>query len=92
MITYALPAHLLQAGMSTDDGQDIVAVEVRGFSVSVTVYTPRPDNDEADAHNRSAPETRVYGCDQLVALAVFDDTAVDLSRHPQARRREEGDR
>lgn len=88
MIRYGLPAQLLVTGLSTADGQDIVAVEIDGSTVAATVYTPHPDSAEADAHNWSAPETRVYGRDQLVALAVSDDTAVDLSQHPLARCRQ----
>jgi len=85
-IFYKLPAHLLVGGVSTDDGQDVMDVAVHGPAVAVAVYTPRRDNPEADAANRAAPETRVYDRDRLVSLAVYDDTAVDLSRHPAAQR------
>lgn len=88
-IFYAFPAHELVEGLSTDDGQDIVDVAVHGTSVTTTVYTPRPDDPDADAYNRATPESRIYGRDDLVSLAVFDDTAVDLSRHPSARERVE---
>lgn len=82
---YELPARLLVNGISTADGQDVIRVQVHGASVSATVYTPRPDDPDADDYNRSAPETRIYGRDEMTALAVFDDTAVDLSQHPEAR-------
>lgn len=88
-IFYELPASELVEGVSTDDAQDVIGVERRGNSVSATVYTPRPDNPDADADNKDSPETRLYGCEQLVSLAVFDDTGVDLSRHPRAVNRRE---
>lgn len=88
-IFYTLPAHQLVEGLSTDDGQDIVDVLVHGTSITATVYTPRPDDPDADAYNRATPEGRIYGHDELVDLAVFDDTVVDLSRHPSARERVE---
>lgn len=87
-IFYALPAELLTTGVSTDDGQDVLDVSQSNGSMYVTVYTPRSDDPDADAHNRCGPELRVYDRDQLIALAVFDDTAVDLSEHPQAQYRE----
>lgn len=83
---YALPVRLLAAGLSTDDGQHVLAVSDHNGSTYATVYTPRPDDPDADAHNRAATELRVYDRDQMVALAVFDDTLLDLSRHPAALR------
>lgn len=83
-VFYKLPAHLLVEGLSTADGQDVVEVTVHGASVSATVYTPRPDDPDADDYNRSTPEGRIYDRGELVDLAVFDDTAVDLSRHQAA--------
>lgn len=82
---YELPARHVQPGATTDDGQDVLAVRVDDGLVSVSVYTPRPDDPEADAYNLSTPETRIYDLDRLVGLAVFDDTATDLSTHPAAR-------
>lgn len=86
-IFYTLPASQLVEGLSTDDGQDVVAVTFDGSAVSATVYTPRPDDPDADAYNRATPETRIYGRSQLVALAVFDDTTVDMSQRPEAQDR-----
>lgn len=87
-IFYSLPAPLVQPGMSTDDGQDVLEVSEHNRSLYATVYTPRPDDPDIDATNRSGPELRVYDIGALIPLAVFDDTAVDLSQHPQARDRE----
>lgn len=83
-VFYSLPAHLLVEGLSTDDGQDVLSVSENNGSHYVNVYTPRRDDRSADEHNRSGPELRVYDTDQRVHLAVFDDTVVDLSRHPAA--------
>ena len=87
-IFYSLPAPLVQPGMSTDDGQDVLEVSFNGDSVLVDVYTPRPDDPDSDAYNRCAPDARIYFSGERIALAVFEDTAVDLSQHPQARDRE----
>ena len=84
---YALPAQYLQLGLSTDDGQDIVEVRHVGNNVIYTCYTPRPDDPDADAYNFSAPETRIRDRGEPVDLAVFEDTEVDLSQHPEARLR-----
>jgi len=81
---YALPAQHLQLGVSTADGQDVVEVQHVGNNVIYTCYTPRPDDPDADAYNRSAPETRIRDRSRSVDLAVFEDTEVDLSKHPEA--------
>jgi hypothetical protein len=81
---YALPAQYLQLGVSTDDGQDVITVQHDGDSVIYTCYTPRPDDPDADAYNRSAPETRIRDRSRPVDLAVFEDTEVDMSQHPEA--------
>ena len=47
---------------------------------------PRRDDPAEDAYNRATPESRIYSGDRMVDLAVFPDTAVDLSRHPAAQR------
>jgi hypothetical protein len=84
-VFYTLPtAHLVER-LSTDDGQDIIAVHNHGSSVSYTVYTPRPDDPDADADNLSAPETRIADCGSAVGLAVLPGTLADLSQHLQAR-------
>ncbi len=84
-VFYELPATELVTGVSTDDAQDVLAVERRGNSVIAEVYTPRPDDPDADDHNRANSESRIYGNAAYASLGVFPDTAVDLSRHPQAR-------
>jgi hypothetical protein len=48
------------------------------------VYTPRSDDPVLDGRNYGDGETRTYGADELVALAVFRDTDVDLSGHKDA--------
>jgi len=83
---YTLPAHLLVEGVSTDDGQEVLAVSEHNGAMYATVYSPRSDDPDADAYNRSTTELRVCDRDQLVALAVFDDTSLDLSLHPAAQR------
>ena len=83
-IFYRLPAHLLVGGVSTDDAQDVLDVTIDGDLVLVSVFTPRRDDPAADAENRAGPETRIYSRDRLVDLAVYPDTAVDMSLHPEA--------
>jgi hypothetical protein len=87
VLFYKLPAQYLQLGVSTDDGQDVIAVQHAGKSVFYTCCTPRPDDPDADAYNRSAPETRFADRSRPVDLAVFEDTEVDLSKHPEAQLR-----
>lgn len=84
-VFYELPAYLLEPGVSTSDGQDVIEVRFDGDSVSAIVYTPRPDDPDADAYNLSTPEGRIFGRDEAVRLAVFPDTQVDLSDHPEAK-------
>lgn len=84
-VFYELPADELQEGVSTDDGQDVLQVEVSGTGVLATVYTPRSDNPDIDEDNRNA--TRLYAVAEMVSLAVFPDTETDLSHHPKARNR-----
>ncbi len=74
---YQLPAHQLRPGMSTADGQDITDVEPAGDLVLYHTYTPRPDDEDADEDNYSAPDGRVSSQDELISLAVFPDTQVD---------------
>ncbi|MFA5711644.1 hypothetical protein [Mycolicibacterium sp.] len=88
-VFYELPASAVVAGVSTDDAQDVLAVELTGGDAHLTVYTPRPDDPDADADNMASPETRVHRVDAWVALAVFEDTRVDLSRDSRARNRRE---
>jgi hypothetical protein len=74
-VFYTLPAELLEEGMSTDDGQDIldVGADSEGW-VFASVYTPRSDDPDLDEENRGEPETRMYGPREAVGLAVFPDT------------------
>lgn len=87
-IFYTLPAERLVPGVSTDDGQDVLAVEDHAGARYASVYTPRPDDPAADAYNRATTELRIYAHGSRVALAVFDDTEVDLSHDPAASDRE----
>lgn len=75
---YTLPAHKLAAGMSTADGQDITDVWFAkgGQLVGYDTYTPADDPD-TDDYNRSMPDDRIAGRDELVDLAVFCNTEVD---------------
>ncbi|WP_280470696.1 hypothetical protein [Nocardia farcinica] len=70
-IFYSLPAELVEPGMSTDDGQDVLDVELVGDEVILTVYAPHSDDPELDAHNRAAPETRCRTAGAPVGLAAF---------------------
>jgi hypothetical protein len=81
---YRLPARLLEEGMSTDDGQDILDIEPDGELVFASVYTPRSDDSEQDELNRGEPETRLYKANEWVDLAVFADTAIDGSGYADA--------
>lgn len=83
-IFYKLPVTALVEGVSTDDGQDVLAVHRSGDSISATVYPPRSDDPDSDALNRTQPETRIFHCHGMVELAVFTDTQVDLSDHASA--------
>ncbi|OKH83592.1 hypothetical protein EB73_04375 [Mycobacterium sp. SWH-M3] len=86
-IYYELPARDVQAGASTDDGQDITAVEaLPDGMIYIEVYTPGGDA-ERDGVQRGAPETRLYKPDDQVQLAVFADTDIDLSGHERATNR-----
>lgn len=95
---YDLPAKYLQPGVSTDDGQDVIAVQheepmphglqdpryLGEGTVSYTCYTPRPDDPDQDAENMMYTDIRIARKSELVELAVFADTDVDLSKHPKA--------
>ena len=82
---YQIPATSLVEGVSTDDGQDVLSVHHCGDSISAVVYTPRSDDPSTDELNRTQPETRIWRRHELVDLAVFTDTEVDLSDHYSAR-------
>src|SRR5947209_4533208 len=69
---YRRPARELEPGMCTDDGQEILHVDVGDDLVIAEVYTPRPDDPALDAHNRATPESRIHRPGDLVHLAVFD--------------------
>jgi hypothetical protein len=81
---YRLPARLLEEGMSTDDGQDILDIARGGELAFASVYTPRSDDSEQDELNRGEPETRLYEANEWVDLAVFADTRVDGSGYAEA--------
>lgn len=83
-IFYQLPARLLEAGMSTDDGQDVLKVTEHGGDVLYHVYTPRPDDPEQDEYNQCCAEGRMRKRDDRVDLAVFEDTQTDGSGLPEA--------
>lgn len=86
-VFYSLPGDLLEPGLSTSDGQDIVEILSRtSRDIHVEVYTPSDDPDE-DAANRCAPESRIYGRAGMVELAAFHNSPRDLSSHPRAVRR-----
>lgn len=70
-----------QRGRTAGGGGSHTGIGRRGWGA------PRPDDADADTENRSAPESRVYSRDDYVALAVFPETATDLSQHPKARNR-----
>lgn len=74
-IFYTLPATDIEAGMSTEDGQDVVDVDVDDGWVLYHTVTPG-HQDETDA--RMSPVGR------RVHLAVFKDTEVDGSHYPAA--------
>lgn len=86
-VFYELAADELQEGVSTDDGQDVLEVEISATGVLARVYTPRSDDPDTDEDNRNATETRLYAVTECVSLAVFRDTEADLSHHPKARNR-----
>ena len=86
-VFYDLPATELHEGVSTDDGQDVLEVEISATGVLATVYTPRSDDPDIDEDNRNATETRLYDVTEMVSLAVFPDTETDLSHHSKARNR-----
>jgi hypothetical protein len=69
---YDRPAHELEKGMSTADGQDIIDVwfDRERSLVGYDVYTPS-DDEEEDETRRCAPDARVAGWDDAVELARF---------------------
>jgi hypothetical protein len=58
-----------------------------GIAVANTCYTPRSDDPGQDAENMMDTHIRIAYQSELVELAVFADTKVDLSKHPKAVRR-----
>lgn len=82
-IFYRMPADSIDAGMSTEDGQDVLSTSVDNEIVMVSVYTPS-DEPAVDADNRSQPETRVYRVGELVGMATFSNSPVDGSSHDRA--------
>ncbi|MBR7830452.1 hypothetical protein KDK95_29395 [Actinospica sp. MGRD01-02] len=83
-VFYRLPARMLEVGMSTDDGQDILTLMPGDEWIIASVYTPRPDDPEQDEANRGETESRMYRPGEPVDLAVFADTLVDGSGLPEA--------
>ncbi|MGN2642315.1 hypothetical protein ACTD5D_40330 [Nocardia takedensis] len=81
---YSLPAELTEVGMSTDDGQDVIAVEVIDGYVLFDVYTPYPDDSDEDENRRCSPEGRILPLGDRIELAVFPDTVIDGSLLAQA--------
>jgi len=83
-VRYLLPAADLAEGMSTDDGQDVICVEVADTLVTAHVYTPsaRPGEDEA---RQLAPDARCYASPaELVEMTDFTDTPTPGRCHPDA--------
>lgn len=84
-IFYSLPATKLAKGMSTEDGQDVLTVDVDDDgSVFARVYTPRSDDPEQDEENRHDTDMRMYDPGERVGLAVFRDTARHALADPDA--------
>lgn len=86
-VFYRLPARHLVPGVSTDDGRTVLDVRPGGHDDSHVLYDVFvPDLLDAghDEENRVNPEGRIDGVDDLVELAVFGHTEVDLSGHPAA--------
>jgi hypothetical protein len=86
-IFYTLPVERLEVGMSTEDGQDVLATGPVYGDPSLRfadVYTRRSDDDELDAENRRESGYRLYNAGERVGLAVFSDTDVDSSDLPEA--------
>ncbi|MFI5721140.1 hypothetical protein [Nocardia sp. NPDC051750] len=84
-VFYTLPVEQVEEGMSTDDGQDILAVSAWPDDSAwfLDVYTPAED-PAADLVNQVQGECRAYKPGERVGLAVFVDTEIDGSDHPDA--------
>ena len=84
-VFYTLPVEMVEEGMSTADGQDFLE-EPSGSDgwLWASVYTPSTDPDLDEAW-RSEPEMRGYEVGSRINLAVFCNTSVDGSQHPQAK-------
>lgn len=82
-VFYSLPAEHLEAGMSTDDGQDILATDIVDGQVLFDVYTPADDPRENE-DRQCCPEGRMQPVGERVELAVFPDTEVDATTHEHA--------
>ncbi|WP_457180769.1 hypothetical protein [Mycobacteroides abscessus] len=77
--SYELPAKFLEPGVLTVDGQQVLSVTRLGGDVLASVYTPRPDDPDADGENRSRSHTRQYAENELVELISHPDITKDLS-------------
>lgn len=76
---YELPAKYLQRGVLTRDGQQALSVTRLGGEVLMSLYTPRPDDHDADVENRRCAETRRYTETELVELVSNTEGVTDLS-------------
>lgn len=83
-VFYTLPAELIGEGMSTADGQDVLAdADERDGLVCYDVYTPADDPDE-NAERQCSPEGRAKPVGERVDMATFWNTTTDGSVLPQA--------
>lgn len=80
---YRLPVEDVEEGMTTADGQEVVAVSTSSGLVHIEVYTPSDDAYE-DADSLAGGETRAKPAGQLMDMATFSGTAVDGSTYPRA--------
>ncbi|RJQ79955.1 hypothetical protein D5S17_09290 [Pseudonocardiaceae bacterium YIM PH 21723] len=85
-IFYRLPADLLEDGMSTDDGQDILEVvrSPEDGTIFYLVFTPRSDDPAQHESNQTDAEWRITKSGAIVDLARFSDTGTDGSHLPEA--------
>ncbi|WP_069162875.1 hypothetical protein [Nocardia altamirensis] len=81
-VYYSLPSQHAQAGMSLADGPDIRAVTIDADTVNLELCAP--DDSEPDAASREWLETISAPLGERLVLAIYPDTLVDGSGHPDA--------
>ncbi|WP_280454155.1 hypothetical protein [Nocardia brasiliensis] len=81
-VYYSLPSRYAEPGMSTADGLDIRAVTTDADTVTMQLCAPDPG--EPEATSRELLDTITASADEHLLLAIYPDTIIDGSGHPDA--------